>query len=65
MHFHTIKQFLKHKIQKEALSVRIHDIGLQKARKKNEKPTAMASILAKTKVYQSNGWSCQKGRNGR
>ena len=34
-------------------------------REKISKSTAMASILAKTKVYQSNGWSCQKGRNGR
>ena len=39
--------------------------GPTESAKKISKSTAMASILAKTKVYQSNGWSCQKGRNGR
>ena len=39
--------------------------GPAESAKKISKSTAMASILAKTKVYQSNGWSCQKGRNGR
>ena len=47
--------------------VSFHSIwqGPTESAKKISKSTAMASILAKTKVYQSNGWSCQKGRNGR